>query len=129
MIAKLMLDKAGRINLPKRLRDDLALGAGDIVEVECTGEEIRLTPLRGQRSLRKKRGVWASRTGEPLTQETVEKAIRALWRERTITQLSPAKPAKQRGRPDFITRLKKIYRAKSLKVSGAELVSTDRSRT
>jgi len=49
-------------------------------------------------------------------------------RKRAIGRLLPARPPKRKHRPDFLARLKKIYRGKPLKVSGAELVSLDRSR-
>jgi AbrB family looped-hinge helix DNA binding protein len=44
MITRLTLDKAGRIILPKPLRDELRLEAGDTLEVESSGEEITLRP-------------------------------------------------------------------------------------
>jgi hypothetical protein len=40
----------------------------------------------------------------------------------------PAKPVAPSHHPDFLGRLKKIYRGKSLKVTGAELVSLERDR-
>jgi AbrB family looped-hinge helix DNA binding protein len=82
MNTKLTLDKTGRIVLPKPMRDELQLEAGDTLEVESTGEEIRLRPLRGHAGLRKKQGVWVFRSGEPLTREAVEKTVREVRRER-----------------------------------------------
>ena len=52
------LDKAGRIVLPKDLRDKLRLEAGDELSVEETGEQIILRPVRTQPTLKKERGVW-----------------------------------------------------------------------
>jgi AbrB family looped-hinge helix DNA binding protein len=52
------LDKAGRVVLPKDLRDKLRLEAGDELLVEETGEEIILRPVRTQATLKKERGVW-----------------------------------------------------------------------
>ena len=49
-------------------------------------------------------------------------------RKRVIARLLPAKATAPSRRPDFMGRLKKIYRRKSLKVSGAELVSLERGR-
>ena len=49
-------------------------------------------------------------------------------RKRVIARLLPAKAAAPSRRPDFMGRLKKIYRGKPLKVSGAELVSLERGR-
>lgn len=52
------LDKAGRVVLPKDLRDRLRLEAGDELLVEETGEEIILRPVRAEPTLKKERGVW-----------------------------------------------------------------------
>lgn len=46
MTARLTLDKAGRIVLPKPLRDELRLGPGDTLEPENAGERITLRPVR-----------------------------------------------------------------------------------
>jgi AbrB family looped-hinge helix DNA binding protein len=70
------LDKSGRIVLPKALRDELQLEPGVTLEIESSGEEIKLRPLRGHALLRKKQGVWVFRSGEPLTAETVERTLR-----------------------------------------------------
>jgi len=39
---RLTLDKAGRIVLPKPLRDELRLEPGDALEIESSGEDITL---------------------------------------------------------------------------------------
>ena len=52
------LDKAGRVVLPKGLRDKLRLEAGDELLVEESGEQIILRPVRTQPTLKKERGVW-----------------------------------------------------------------------
>jgi antitoxin (DNA-binding transcriptional repressor) of toxin-antitoxin stability system len=49
-------------------------------------------------------------------------------RKRVIARLMPVQPVIPSPRPDFLARLKKIYRGKLLKVSGAELVSRERDR-
>src|SRR5207237_1164436 len=82
MAGKLTLAKAGRVVLPKPLRDELRLEPGDALEIENTGEEIILRPLRGQAQLRKKQGVWVFRTGAPLSASETEKAIRRVRQER-----------------------------------------------
>jgi AbrB family looped-hinge helix DNA binding protein len=82
MIGRLTLDKAGRIVLPKPVRDELQLEAGDTLELESSGDKITLRPARGNAQLRKKHGVWVFRSGEPLTEETVERTAREIRRER-----------------------------------------------
>ena len=82
MTSRLTIDKAGRIVLPKPVRDDLRLKAGDSLELESTTEEIVLRPVTGKGQLRKKQGVWVFHSDEPLTPEMVRKTIRDVRRER-----------------------------------------------
>lgn len=53
--------------------------------------------------------------------------IQITKRKRVIAKLIPAKPPVVARRPDFLARLRKIYRDKPLKVSGAELISRERN--
>lgn len=76
------IDKAGRIVLPKPLRDELQLEPGVTLEIESSGEELTLRPLRGQALLRKKQGVWVFRSGEPLSTDEVDKTLRRVREER-----------------------------------------------
>jgi AbrB family looped-hinge helix DNA binding protein len=84
---RLTIDKAGRIVLPKPMRDELRLEAGDTLEVESSGEKITLRPLRGNAQLHKKHGVWVFQAGEPLTQATVEKTVQQVREEREAQNL------------------------------------------
>jgi AbrB family looped-hinge helix DNA binding protein len=70
MTAKLTLDKAGRVMIPKPLRQELHLGAGDTLQLESEGEQITLRPMRPKALLKKERGVWVyqgERTGASVT--------------------------------------------------------------
>lgn len=49
-------------------------------------------------------------------------------RKRVIARLLPPAPPRPARRPDFLARLKKLYRGKPLKVSGAELLAAERER-
>jgi AbrB family looped-hinge helix DNA binding protein len=64
MTTKLTLDKAGRVVLPKPLRDQLQLAPGDTLQVEADGDRITLRPVRPKVMLKKELGVWVFQ-GEP----------------------------------------------------------------
>jgi AbrB family transcriptional regulator (stage V sporulation protein T) len=64
MTAKISLDKAGRLVLPKALREEMQLSAGDTLVLESEGERIMLRPVRARVLLQKERGVWVYQ-GEP----------------------------------------------------------------
>ena len=59
------LDKAGRVVLPKPLREQMRLGPGDELTVESEGDRITLRPVRPQVQLKKEHGVWVYQ-GEPV---------------------------------------------------------------
>ena len=82
MTTRLTLDKAGRVVLPKPLRDELLLCPGDTLELESQGEQIMLRPVRGATPLRKERGVWVYRTGRPLSAATTDQTLRDIRGER-----------------------------------------------
>lgn len=58
MTTKLTLDKAGRVVLPKPLRDQMQLSPGDILQLESEGERITLRPVRPKATLKKECGIW-----------------------------------------------------------------------
>src|SRR5260370_13612202 len=64
MATKLTLDKAGRVVLPKPLRDRFQLAPGDTLLLESEGERITLRPLRQNVMLKKELDVWVYQ-GEP----------------------------------------------------------------
>ncbi len=64
MTTKRTLDKAGRVVLPKPLRDEMQLGPGDTLQLETEGERITLRPVRPKAMLKKELGVWVYQ-GEP----------------------------------------------------------------
>jgi len=82
MNTRLTLDKAGRIVIPKPLREELRLGPGDALELEFAGEEITLRQVRGTAPLTKERGVWVFRSGQPLTAATTDEMLRRIRDER-----------------------------------------------
>jgi AbrB family looped-hinge helix DNA binding protein len=58
MSGSIPIDKAGRIVLPKSVRDKMRLSAGDELLVEHHGEQVTLRPVRSQATLKKERGIW-----------------------------------------------------------------------
>jgi len=87
---QLTVDKAGRIVLPKPLRDELNLSPGDSLEVQAAEEQIILRPVRTTSPLEKERGVWVFRTGEELRASSVEETLRQLRQERERNALGRA---------------------------------------
>lgn len=82
MVTTLTLDKAGRVVLPKSVRDELQLGPGDSLELHTSEDEIILRPARGKARMYKKQGVWVIHGGTPLPVDVVEKTIERGRRER-----------------------------------------------
>lgn len=58
MNSKVSLDAAGRLVLPKAVRDRLRLSPGDQLILESEDEQITLRPDRPQAALKKKQGIW-----------------------------------------------------------------------
>ena len=79
---RVRLDRAGRIVLPKTLRDELHLSPGDTLDLSVEGEEVTLRPRRITPPLQKERGVWVFRTGEPLTGQETRDALNAIREQR-----------------------------------------------
>jgi AbrB family looped-hinge helix DNA binding protein len=55
---KVSIDKAGRLVLPKSVRDKMRLGPGDDLLVENEGDRITLRPVRPEALLKKEHGIW-----------------------------------------------------------------------
>jgi AbrB family looped-hinge helix DNA binding protein len=55
---KITLDRAGRVVLPKPVRDKMRLTPGSTLELQSEGEHITLRPVRPQAALRKEFGIW-----------------------------------------------------------------------
>ena len=71
METKVTVDQAGRVLLPKALRDELRLGPGDLIDLVSEGEEILLRPVKAKARLKKKKGIWVYQ-GEPTSASVVD---------------------------------------------------------
>lgn len=83
MSTTVTLDKAGRVVIPKTLRDELHLDPGDTLEIATEGERVTLRPLRESTPLRKEHGVWVFRSGRKLAAAETDKVLRET-RERRV---------------------------------------------
>ena len=88
MTNRLTIDKAGRIVIPKPIREELRLEPGDSLEMERTGEQITLRPLRGAAPLRKEHGVWVFYSGRPIPASVTDRVIQEIRGERDRSNLA-----------------------------------------
>ena len=84
---RLIIDKAGRVVIPKPLRDQLHLEPGDALEMESAGEQITLRPVRGTGPLAKEYGVWVFRAGRPLFASATDEMLQQVREERDLANL------------------------------------------
>jgi AbrB family looped-hinge helix DNA binding protein len=85
MTSRLTIDKAGRVVIPKPLRDELQLEPGDVLELETTGgEEITLRPVRGTGPLIKEHGVWVFYAGQPLAAPVTDEVPQRVREDRDL---------------------------------------------
>lgn len=82
MRSKVTLDRAGRLVLPKTLRDELHLSPGDTLDLTVKGDEVTLRPRRGATPLQRERGVRVFRTGQPLTAAETQETLRNIRAQR-----------------------------------------------
>jgi AbrB family looped-hinge helix DNA binding protein len=75
MNTTITLDKAGRVVIPKALRDELRLAPGDSLTLESDGDQVMLRPIRTVSALHKKRGIWVFRGDRKLTAAETDRAL------------------------------------------------------
>jgi len=87
MNTRLTIDKAGRVVIPKTLREELRLEPGDSLDVESAGERITLRPVRETGSLSKEHGVWVFHSGQPLPASATDEMLEQIRQERDLENL------------------------------------------
>jgi AbrB family looped-hinge helix DNA binding protein len=82
MTTTVTLDKAGRVVIPKPVRDQMHLDAGDELELSFEGESMTLRPVRVPTRLRKKHGIWVFGGTERITAEETDSVLRGVRGQR-----------------------------------------------
>jgi AbrB family looped-hinge helix DNA binding protein len=80
----LILDRAGRIVVPKTVREELHLEPGDSLEIEISGEQITLRPVRATGPLGQEHGVWVFHSGQPLPASATDEMLEQIRQERDL---------------------------------------------
>lgn len=71
------IDKAGRIVIPKKVRDRLHIEPGDNLILEAQGERVVLRPVESNVGLQKEHGIWTFRSNTPLSLEEANQIVRS----------------------------------------------------
>ncbi len=82
MTTKVTLDKAGRVVIPRAIREELELAPGDNLELESEGNQMILRPLVNRPALQKERGIWVYRTGERLRASVAQETLKRVRAQR-----------------------------------------------
>jgi AbrB family looped-hinge helix DNA binding protein len=91
MDGKVTLDRAGRIVLPKGVRDELHLSPGDTLDFSVQGDEVTLRARRNPTPLQKERGIWVLRTGKPLSARETDNVLRDIGEQRVRKSLGESR--------------------------------------
>jgi AbrB family looped-hinge helix DNA binding protein len=79
MKKRVVIDKAGRrCVIPMLLRENLHLEPGDSLEMDGTGDQITLRPVRGTAPLTKEHGVRVFRAGQPLSASSTDEVLQTI---------------------------------------------------
>lgn len=87
MRTRLTIDRAGRVVIPKPVREELHLEPGDALDMESAGEQITLRPVRGSGPLTKEHGVWVFHSGEPLSASATDEMLQQIRKGRNLANL------------------------------------------
>lgn len=90
MNARVTIDKAGRLILPKSIREAFRIGPGDMLEIADEDDRLIISPVRVRSGLQKELGVWVYRSGTPVNtsiQELIDKQREQRTRDLTGGQV------------------------------------------
>jgi AbrB family looped-hinge helix DNA binding protein len=90
------IDKAGRVVLPKDVRDELAINPGDLLKISIHGNEVTLRPSREASGfIRRGHALVFSSVGADLLDNQTVEAIRADERGGLLSSLSKGLPSRK----------------------------------
>ncbi len=75
METTITVDKAGRMVLPKKVRDELRLEPGDTLDLISGGGQVTLRPSRNATRLRENRGIWIFSAGTPILAAETDRVL------------------------------------------------------
>jgi AbrB family looped-hinge helix DNA binding protein len=87
MNATVTIDKAGRVVIPKPLRDELRLEPGDELDLEAKDGRVTLRPRHAATPLRKEHGVWTFHGRTKLSLAQANELVRATRERRAAGQV------------------------------------------
>jgi AbrB family looped-hinge helix DNA binding protein len=76
------VDSAGRVVIPKPLRDQLRLEPGDTLALETDGERMVLKPVRSTSAMSREHGIWVFRSGRAVAATETDRALERARSER-----------------------------------------------
>jgi len=82
MNTQVTIDSAGRIIIPKSVRDELRIEPGDALELESENMAMTLRPVRSVSPLKKERGIWVFRSGNKITADESAKFLKDIREQR-----------------------------------------------
>ena len=85
MKSTVFLDKAGRVVIPKPLREELRLAPGDSLHLDSKDGTVTLRPASMASPLMKERGVWIFRRGAKLTAAQTNETLRSIREKRGLS--------------------------------------------
>lgn len=92
------IDKAGRVVLPKHIRDEMAISPGDFLNVSVNGDEVTLRPKKVTNGfVRRGKALVFSTSGGILTREAAQAIIAQVHEER---QSEVQRGLQKRKRPE-----------------------------
>ncbi len=71
MTTEITIDQAGRVLIPKKLREELHLKPGDVLELESNGDDITIRPQKTKAKIFKEQGIWVF-SSEPTGESVVD---------------------------------------------------------